>query len=124
MAIQKGHAFEPDGVTGPSPEDLPSLEAVASKYDQLVELAGQILQGRMTVRLRCWEDGEVEIRAYHAHGYPDSHVRHKTILRYHSGSGDVVGAVKEVSGETEELLHKETIANLGALGDAARRKNF
>lgn len=111
-------------VRGPEAPELLSLGAVQPKYEALVELADEILSGRMTVRIKLWEDGEVEIRAYHVRGYPDSSARHKTILRYHSRSGDVIGAVKEVSGETDDLLLRETVGNLGRIGDSGRRKNF
>lgn len=123
MATRKGAAAVRDGMSTPSPGEFPALEAVAPKYDRLLELAEENLDGPISARFRCWEDGEVEIRVYHAHGYADSDVRHKTVLRYHSRTGDVVGAVKEVSGDSEALLHRETITNIGSLGDEARRKN-
>ena len=124
MSTEPAHPSLTAQLPDPSPGDFPALEAVASKYDQLLDLAGEVLEGRMSARMKLWEDGEVEIRAWHEHGYPDSDVEHRTVLRYHSRSGDVIGAIFEVSGESKTLLHKETITNIGALGPAARRKNW
>lgn len=106
---------------GPSTGDIPDLTAVQPKLEQLLELAEEVLDGRCSVRINLWEDGEVEIRVWHAHGYPDSDVRHRTVLRYHSRDGDVTGAVFETSGDERALLHKETLANLGMMGAPSKR---
>ena len=107
--------------SGPSTGDIPDLTAVQPKLDQLLELADEVLEGRCSVRVNLWEDGEVETRVWHAHGYPDSDIRHRTVLRYHSRDGDVTGAVFETSGDERALLHKETLANLGMLGAPSKR---
>lgn len=101
----------------PSPEALPDLARVVDKYDAVVQLAGEILQGPMSVRLRCWEDGEVEIRAYHGHGYPDCDVTHRTVIRYHSNEGKVIGAVFETSRESKTLLYREQLTTIGTLDE-------
>jgi len=99
----------------PSPDTFLTLEAIAPKYDQLREFAGEILSGPMSIKVRLWEDGEAEMRAYHEHGYADSDVRHRTVLRYHSRTGEVIGGVFETSGTEKTLLHKETVAHFGSL---------
>jgi len=99
----------------PSPDTFLSLEAIAPKYDELRDLAGEILSGPMSIKLRLWEDGEVEMRASHEHGYADSDVRHRTVLRYHSRTGEVIGGVFETGGSEKTLLHKETVADFGSL---------
>lgn len=107
-----------DAVADPSLDAIPDLTALQPKYERLLELADEILVGRATVTIELWEDGEAEIRVYHAHGYPDSDVRHRTVLRYHSETGDVTGAVFETGvADGKTLLHREKIANIGTLGD-------
>jgi hypothetical protein len=98
----------------PDTDAIPSLHAVAERYDDLLAIAEDQLDGRITTRIRAWEDGEVEIRAWHGYGpYDRGDDRLRAVLRYHSRSGAVTAAVLQLNGDKREVLHRETLTTLG-----------
>jgi len=112
---QWGEAYAPPP-REPDTDAIPSLHAIADRYDELLAIAEEHLNGRITTRIRAWEDGEVEIRAWHGYGpYDGGDDRLRAVLRYHSRSGAVTAAVLRLDGDKREVLHRETLTTLGGL---------
>lgn len=113
----------------PSVRDVPDLETVAPYYDHLLELARELLDGPISTRIKTWEDGEFEIRAFHGYGphpqRPRTTFHH--VLRYHSGDDEIVAALLAVDIDTVDktLIARETVQADGVRLDAGRpqRKN-
>jgi hypothetical protein len=100
----------------PDIDALPPMDVVAEKFDRVCDLAAEHLEGRIQTRIKTWEDGEFEIRVYHGYGpCCESGERLRAVLRYHSRSGDVDGALVVVDGDERKLVHRETLANIGAV---------
>ena len=119
-------AHESSSASGaPDVDALPALDAIAPAYDRLLEAASERLEGPIQTRIRTWEDGEYELRAYHGYGpheqRPGTAYHH--VLRYHSREGELLEALLAVDIDTtaKSLIHRERVATDG--GRRPARKN-
>lgn len=91
----------------------PPLETVAPYYDAVLELAERELDALIQTRIRTWEVGEFEIRAYHGYGphplWPQTTYQH--VLHYHSEEREVTIGLLAIDLDTEDktLIYKRLV---------------
>lgn len=92
---------------------MPMFDDVAEKLATLLDLAQQELEGRISTRIRMWEDGEFEIRVWHGYASPrpEDPVRLRAVLRHHSTDDYVEAAIMKIDDTVGEkkIVHRETI---------------
>lgn len=81
---------------------MPSGQRLMTAYQDMIELADELLHGPITVETWSWEDGDIEIRAWHTFGGVES-IRAE--LQYHSAQDGVKAAIWRYEGdERKELM--------------------
>lgn len=103
---------EPDetGMPTPAPDALPDGDRLATVYEAVVDVASERLEAPVSVRLRTWEDGDIEVRVWHKQPHPDDGTHERDVIRYHSNTGveHVLVAVDESVGE-KTVITRETL---------------
>jgi len=103
----------------PSVSKLPSGEDLNRVYQIALNLARNRLDSPLSVTINTWEDGEVEVRAWHKYPLHERGRFLKGVVRLHTREG-ATGAILlvDVNTDKETLIEKWCIDSGSVVADA------